>query len=518
LLVLTNNVIMSVKDNNRRIAKNTLLLYFRMLFTMGVTLYTSRITLNILGVVDYGIYNVVGGVVAMFTVISGSLSASIMRHMTYELGRHEQKKLKDVFSTSIIVQVLLALIVIVVGELVGVWFLNVKMNIPSERLVAANWVLQCSIFTFAVNLISIPYNAVIIAHEKMGAFAYISIIEVCLKLVAVYLLYVLFYDKLVLWAILLLIISLIIRLIYVIYCKCKFEECRFSFLYNKSLVRQMMSFAGWNLIGSTSFVLKDQGINIVLNLFCGAAVNAARGIAFQVNTAINNFVTNFMTAINPQITKSYASGDMEYMNSLIERGSRFSFYMLLILSLPIMIETPYILKLWLNIVPEHTVNFVRLVLLTTLIDSISGPLMTSAQATGRIRNYQLMVGGITLLAFPISYVWLRLGGKPEITMIIVMCISICTLFVRLRLLEKMINLNIALFTKNVLVNVSLVFIISTIIPIILHYILEGGFIRLLIIIVVSVPFTFLVIFWKGCKREEQKFIVDKIAGLYNKYR
>lgn len=509
---------MSVKENNRRIAKNTLLLYFRMLFTMGVTLYTSRITLNILGVIDYGIYNVVGGVVAMFTVISGSLSASIMRYMTYELGSHEQTKLKDVFSTSIIVQVLLALMIIVVGEFVGVWFLNVKMNIPNERLVAANWVLQCSIFTFAVNLISIPYNAIIIAHEKMGAFAYISIIEVCLKLVAVYLLCVLLYDKLVLWAIFLLIISLIIRVIYVVYCRCKFKECRFNLSYNKSLVRQMMSFAGWNLIGSTSFVLKDQGINIVLNLFCGAAVNAARGIAFQVNTAINNFVTNFMTAINPQITKSYASGDMEYMNSLIERGSRFSFYMLLILSLPIIIEAPYILKLWLNIVPEHTVNFIRLVLLTTLIDSISGPLMTSAQATGRIRNYQLMVGGITLLAFPISYVWLSLGGEPEITMIIVMCISICTLYIRLQLLKKMINLNIALFTKNVLINVFLVFIISTTIPLILHYILEGGFTRLFIICVISVPFTFLIIFWKGCKREEQKFIVNKIAGLYNKYR
>ena len=331
--------------NNKRIAKNTLLLYFRMLFMMAVSLYTSRVVLNALGVEDFGIYNVVGGVVAMFSMLSGSLSAAITRFITYELGKGNQENLKKIFSSSVTIQIGLAILIIVVAEAIGVWFLNMKMNIPDVRITAANWVFQFSILTFAVNLISVPYNASIIAHERMSAFAYISILEAIGKLAIVFLIVISPMDKLIFYAILMCAVALIVRLAYGVYCKRHFEECTYHFIFDRDLLKHMFGFAGWNFIGATSAVLRDQGGNVVINLFCGPAANAARGIAFQVNNAISGFVTNFMTALNPQITKSYAAGDRKYMMTLIFQGARLSFYMLLLLSLPVLINTHYILSL-----------------------------------------------------------------------------------------------------------------------------------------------------------------------------
>ena len=309
-----------------------------MLFMMAVSLYTSRVILHTLGVEDFGIYNVVGGVVAMFSAISGSLSAAISRFITYELGKGDKGKLVRIFSSSVTIQIGLGLIILVLAELVGVWFLNEKMNIPDGRMYAANWVFQLSILTFIINLVSVPYNAAIIAHEKMSAFAYISILEVLAKLVIVYLLIISPIDKLIFYAVLMTTVALMIRFVYGYYCKRHFEECTYHFIFDKELLKKMFGFAGWNFIGAASAVLRDQGGNIVINLFCGPAVNAARGIAYQVNTAINGFVGNFMMALNPQITKSYASGDKDYMMTLIYQGARLSFYILLLLSLPSMSE------------------------------------------------------------------------------------------------------------------------------------------------------------------------------------
>ena len=325
--------------NNKRIAKNTLLLYFRMLLIMAVTLYTSRVVLATLGVEDFGIYNVIGGVVAMFSVISGSLSSAISRFITYELGRGNKERLKVIFSSSVVIQVCLALLICILAELGGVWFLNNKMNIPMERMDAANWVLQCSIVTFMINLISVPYNAAIIAHERMKAFAYVSILEAILKLAVVFVLYLSSFDKLATYAVLLVAVAIIIRLIYGYYCKKHFEECKFHFVYDKSVLKDIGGFAGWNFIGSASGILRDQGGNIVINLFCGPAVNAARGIATQVQNAVYGFASNFMTALNPQITKNYAIGNRDYLMFLLYQGSRFSFYLLLLLSLPILLNT-----------------------------------------------------------------------------------------------------------------------------------------------------------------------------------
>ena len=385
---------------------------------MAVSLYTSRVVLNALGVEDFGIYNVVGGVVAMFTVLSGSLSAAISRFITYELGKGNQENLNKIFSSAITIQLGLAGIIILLAETVGIWFLNVKMNIPEIRMEAANWVFQFSILTFAINLISVPYNASIIAHEKMSAFAYISILEAIGKLAIAYLIVVSPMDKLIFYAILMCIVALIVRFTYGNYCKRHFSECTYHFIWDKQLLKQMFGFAGWNFIGASSAVLRDQGGNVVINLFCGPTVNAARGIAFQVNTAVNQFVTNFMTALNPQITKSYAAGNKEYMMTLIFQGARLSFYMLLLLSLPILINTHYILGLWLKLVPDHAVLFVQLVLIFAMSESISQPLITAMLATGKIRNYQIIVGGLQMMNLPISYLLLRLGFFPEIVIIV----------------------------------------------------------------------------------------------------
>lgn len=504
--------------NNKRIAKNTLLLYVRMLFMMAVSLYTSRVILHTLGVEDFGIYNVVGGVVAMFSVISGSLSSAISRFITYELGKGDKEKLIRIFSSSVTIQIGLGLIILVLAEAIGIWFLNAKMTIPTNRMYAANWVFQLSILTFIINLISVPYNAAIIAHERMSAFAYISILEVVAKLVIVYLLLVSPIDKLIFYAILMAAVALIIRFVYGYYCKRHFEECTYHFIFDKKLLKKMFGFAGWNFIGAASAVLRDQGGNIVINLFCGPAVNAARGIAYQVNNAISGFVSNFMMALNPQITKSYASGDRDYMMTLIYQGARLSFYILLLLSLPVIINAHYILSLWLKIVPEHTTLFVQLVLVFAMSESISNPLITAMLATGNIRNYQIVVGGLQMMNLPISYILLRYGCIPETVLIVAICISQCCLATRLYMLRGMIGLSIREYMGKVYVNVLGVTILSAVIPGILSHYLNETFISFLVVCVISVLCTFTVIYFVGCNQKERQLISSKITAIKNKFK
>lgn len=507
---------LNTDSNNKRIAKNTLLLYFRMLFMMVVSLYTSRVILNALGVVDFGIYNVVGGVVAMFTVISGSLSAAISRFITYELGRGNQSKLNKIFSASVTIQLLLSLIIVILIELVGVWFLNNKMTIPEDRMNATNWVLQFSIVTFVINLISVPYNAAIISHERMSAFAYISILEVVCKLAIAFLIMVSPMDKLVFYAILMCAVSIIIRLTYGYYCKRHFVECTYHFHWDVDVLKEMFGFAGWNFIGASSTVLRDQGGNIVINLFYGPSVNAARGIANQVNSAIMGFVSNFMTALNPQITKSYASGDRQYMLTLIFQGARVSFYMLLLLSLPVLVNTHYILVIWLKIVPEHAVLFVQLILIFAMSESISNPLITAMLATGKIKKYQIVVGGLQLLNLPVSYVCLRFGCIPETVLLVAIVISQCCLAARLYMLRGMIGLSSILYIKKVYFNIFVVAFLSLVIPGLLSKYLEESLLSFLLISLVSIICTIVVEFFVGCNRKERAFVIDKMNVVKNK--
>lgn len=496
--------------NNKRIAKNTLLLYVRMLFLMLVSLYTSRVILNALGVEDYGIYNVVGGVVTMFSMLSGSLSAAISRFITFELGTGDTEKLKKIFSSSVTIQAGIALIIVILAETVGLWFLNEKMVISSERLTAANWCYQFSIITFAINLISVPYNAAIIAHEKMSAFAYISILEAVGKLIVAWCIVINPIDRLIFFAAMVAVIACIIRAVYTWYCKRRFEECVYHFIYDHDLLKNMFGFAGWNFIGASSAVLRDQGGNIILNLFFGPSVNAARAIAVKVSAVVSGFVQNFMTALNPQITKSYASGNHDYMFKLMFQGARLSYYILLLLCLPIIINTHYILVLWLKLVPEHTVLFVQLILVFAMSESISLPLITAMLATGRIRNYQIIVGGLQLMNLPVAYLCLYLGAIPESVVIVAIIISQCCLAARLYMLNDMINLDIRKYLKEVYFNVLFITLLSSVIPFVISKMVGESFPNFLLVTVIALICTSIVEYFVGCNKDERHFVVSKL--------
>lgn len=521
--VQINIVIMdSHAENTKRIAKNTLMLYIRMLFSMLVSLYTSRVVLNTLGVEDYGIYNVVGGFVAMFSMVSSSLSSAVSRFLTFELGKGNMERLKETFSTSLMIHLALAGIVFILAESVGVWFLNTQMTIPEERLYAANWVFQASILAFMFGLYSVPYNASITSHERMSAFAYIGIFDVMLRLLIVlFIAYApLSYDKLIVYSLLLVAVRILFQYINRLYCRRNFEECRIVKLsFNKAAWKEMSAFAGWNFIGCTAVLLKDQGVNILLNFFFGPIINAARGIAVSVNAAVTGFAGNFMAAVNPQITKSYAAGDREYMFSLVERGSRFSFYIMLILALPILLETEFVLTLWLEHYPEHTVNFVRLVLILSLCDVISNTLITLQVSTGKIRKYQLAVGGMLMMNFPLSYICLKEGFASESVFLTAIAISICCLLLRLWFLRNMVGLSMFSFLKNVCLRSIVVTAIAVIVPIVVASLIDySGWKHFLLVALVCLICCSISIYFLGCSHNERNFIQQNIDTIKYKFR
>ena len=497
-------------ENNKRIAKNTLLLYVRMIFIMLINLYTSRVILQALGVKDYGIYNVVGGFVAMFGLISNSLSAAITRFITFELGTGNKDKLNKIFSSSVTIQLAISLIIVIAVEIVGIWFVNNKMVVEPERLVAANWCLQLSMITFCFNIIAVPYNALIIAHEKMTAFAYISVFEAVLKLGVCFLVMLSSSDKLVCYAVLLSVVALLIRTIYGIYCRRNFEESKYHFYFDKSLLLKMFAFSGWNFIGAGAGVLREQGVNLLINIFWGTTLNASRGIAQQVSAAVTSFSSSFISAVNPQITKSYAADDREHSFLLVIHGARLSYYLLLLISLPVFLETPILLRAWLTVVPDYSVSFVRLTLLYVMMESLSYTMMTLMLASGRIKNYQLIVGSLQLLNFPISYLLLWLGCTPDYTYVAAIIIAIICLFVRLILLNQMTGLSILEYLKKVILNVILVSIVGALLPIVIIYYMNESFTRLFITVGFSTISLFLTYVFVGCNRQERKYIITKI--------
>lgn len=503
-------------ENNKRIAKNTLLLYFRMLFMMVVSLYTSRVVLNTLGIEDYGIYNVVGGIVTMFSILSGSLSTAISRFITFELGKGNLNQLTKIFSASVTIQLLLSFFIIILIESIGVWFLNTRMTIPMDRLTAANWVLQFSIATFVINLISVPYNAMIIAHEKMSAFAYISILEAIGKLAIAFLISIASTDKLIFYSILMCLVSLLIRFCYGYYCKKHFEECHYKFILDKQLLRNMFSFAGWNFFGAGSALLMTQGVNILINIFFGVTLNAARGIANQVDSTVQQFVNNFTTALNPQITKSYASNNLEYMHKLVCIGSKYSFFLTWLFALPLLLETDIILTIWLKTVPEYASSFLRLTLYISLISVISNTLVTSMLATGNIKRYQIIVGGLGMCIFPFTYIAYINGLPVESAYIIHIIIFIIQLICRLYLLKKMIRLRIIYFWNQTLVKDVKVVIISSILPLLLFFIIPQSLIRFIILLVISMISTGISIYFLGMAKDERIIIKQYIKKIRHK--
>lgn len=508
-------------SNNKRIAKNTMMLYFRMLITMVVGLFTSRILLQALGVVDYGIYNVVGGFVAMFTMISGSLSSAISRFITFELGKGDMNALKRVFATSILVQMGLSLLVILVAETVGLWFLYNKMVIPAERLDAAFWVFQLAILSFVINLLSVPYNSCIISHERMDAFAYISIYEVICKLLICYAVMHSPIDRLIYYAILLFCVGLSVRFVYTWYCKRHFEECTCQFILDRRLLKNMFGFAGWNFIGSAGWVLRGEGGTILFNLFGGPAANAANGIASALSGAVTGFVTNFTTAFNPQITKDYAAQKYMDLNRLLVYGSKISFYMMFFIGLPVMLNAYFILHIWLGNVPEHSTALVRLIILFSLSETISTPLITAKLATGNIKKYQLVVGGVQLLSLPLAYVVLKLGAPVESIYVSYFVTSVGCLIARMFMLRGDIpQLSIRRFITDVVINVWLVAGVASIVPYLIYRQFEEGWTCFIITGFASVLSCAIVMFYVGLKKAERQkitmYVMSKLRSANGK--
>ena len=455
--------------NNKRIAKNTLYLYLRMLFVMGISLYTVRAILDILGVVDYGIYNVVGGVVTMFAFMNKTLSTSSQRYFSVALAKDDKKELKRVFSLNLTVFSILGIIVVVLLETVGLWFVNYKMTIPAERMVAANVVYQVSILAMLLHIVIVHYMALVVAHEKMNIFAIIGVVEATGKLAIVYLLTIIAFDKLIIYSILVLLLAFGTSLWYIIYCLKHYPESHFRWYWNKKEAIELLGFSGWHFLGTFSTTGRSQGINILLNLFFNPAINAARAVAYQVYGAVHQLVTNFFTAVKPQIYKSYASGQHEEMFKLVMRSSIFSMYLISLLIFPLIASTQYVLGLWLKIVPEYTIVFVQLVLLNGLIDSVDAPLSATALATGKIRKYEIAVSSVILANIPISYVALKMGCKPEITMVISIILSCIDVFVRTLMLKGMMNFPM----KKYMLLFAKILIVSAILALISRFVLFG---------------------------------------------
>ena len=501
----------SASDNNRRIAKNTVFLYIRMFVMMAVGLFTSRVILQTLGVEDYGIYSAVGGFVAMFGLLSGTLTNSINRFLAFELGRGDEDKLKRVFSTSLNVMMLLSLLVLLLSATVGVWFLNTHMVIPPGRESAANWVLAFSILAFIINLISVPYNAAVVAHERMSAFAYISIIDALFRLAIVYALYVIPFDKLVTYSLLFTLVGLLIRIIYGIYCKRHFPECTYRLLFDRPLMKQITSFAGWNFLVGSANLINNAGVNVMMNLFFGVTVNAARGIATQLNTYAYRFFSNFMMALNPQITKSYAQGDLTYMHSLVCRGAKFSYFLILFFLIPVCLEAHQILHLWLGIVPAFAVPFVQLTLIASAINVLSGTIITSVHATGNIRRFMIIVGAVEIINFPLTYLAFRLGASPLAAYYIYIAIYLILMFLRFILTKDLIHMPASMFIRGVYLKALVVTILALILPAALRILMPGEtLLRFLLICLVSLATTTAAIFYAGLDPEERGIIIRVI--------
>ena len=496
-------------ENNKRIAKNTAMLYIRMLLIMAVMLYTSRVVLEVLGVEDFGIYNVVGGVVAMMGVLNGAMAVSTQRYLTFELGKGDDVRLKQTFSMCLTIYVLFAFILLLLAETIGLWFLNTQLNIPPERMIAAKYVYQFSILSAIITLLCNPYNAVIIAHEKMDVYAYASIIEAGLKLVSAYILLWIPYDRLIVYGLAIMATSMIVMSIYYFYCVRNFEECRYTFYWEIGLFTQLLSYSGWNMFGSVSALVKGQGLNVLLNMFFNPSVNASRGIAYQVNGAVTQFFSNFYTAVRPQITKYYAQNDMENMFKLVFRSSKFSFYLILLISLPIIIETPYIIKLWLGQLPEYVVIFIRLIIVITAVDAMATPLMTTAHATGRIKLYQSVVGTLTILNIPISYVLLKYGGySPVIVFVVSLCISIINLFVRLWIVWRLVKFPVKLYIQKIFFRSFFVASLASIIPIFVYSYMSISLFSFLLILILCVVSSLLSIYVLGLSRGEKNVLIQ----------
>ena len=505
-----------VSENNKRIAKNTMLLYTRTLFSQLLALYTSRKILEIIGIEDFGIYNVVGGVTGLLTFLNGSMAVATQRFLTIELGKNDLNAYNRVFCMAYIIHIALAFVILLIAETIGLWFVNHCLNIPDERMVAANWIYQTSIAIMMLSIIQTPYIASLTAHERMGIYAYVGMGESILRLAVVFLLLIASYDKLIVYGFMLLSIQLIAAMVYRGYCVKHFPECKYKWTWNKKLFHSLLGFTSWNLFGTIAWILKDQGNNMLMNIFGNPLINAARGVSYQVSNAVQNLVNGFSTAVNPQLTKNYATDNREGLHKLMMLSSKLSFFLLLFLALPIIIEISYILDLWLVEVPTYSTLFTRIILVESLCATLGGPMITSLLATGHIKWYQIVVGSVMLLNVPISYLLLYIGFPIETPLIVSLIITSLCFVLRLWFCKYQLTLSIRTYLRSVIVPTFAVAILSSFLPILASLLMDEGFLRLFITIVISTISVSLCTYFIGLSRKEQLLVRDLIGKRFKR--
>ena len=491
-------------STNKRLAKNTLFLYFRMFIIMAVTFFTTRVVLDKLGVDDYGIFNTIGGIVVLFTFINNAMVTATQRFLNFYLGKNDIDKVKLFFSLSLLTHILIGIVVMLLTEGVGLWFLYNKMSLPPERFNAAFWVLQISTLITFSRIIRSPYNACIIAYEKMDFYAYISIIDVILKLLIVYMLSIVDFDKLILYSILTLVVSLAITYCYKFYCNHKFPISHFTYQWDKKSFKEIFNFSGFSLLGNMANMVTQQGVNMIINSFCGVAVNAAIGVSSQLSHGVYSFITNFQVAFNPVLVKTYAKNEIEELKQLIYKVSKLSFYLMFCISIPLIIYSKEYLGLWLKEVPDFTVAFCQLTILSLLIDTLAEPLWKTVQATGKIKVYQIMTSIILLSNLPLCYLALLMGYSPIYTFIVRLAINLIAYLYRYYYSKFLIHFSHKEYFKNTIAPIlyvtTMILIISYLIMTLkIHYIPST-----IIIIIISI----LVTYFLGMTSSEKEFIKE----------
>lgn len=487
-------------------------MYIRMAITMCIGLYTSRAVLQALGVEDFGLYNVIGGIVSMFIILNGAMVNTTSRFITIYLAKEDELQTCKIFNMASLVHVVIAVLVVLFAETIGLWYLENKLVVPEGRMFAAHWLYQLSILSAIFSILYVPYNAAIVAHEKMGVFAFIQISDSVLKLIIVLLLAYSPIDKLIFYATLLTILSIADLCIYFIYCKRHFAETEIMFYWNNSVFKEMMGFAGWTLVGNFVNFFYTQGLNLLLNAFCGPAANAARGIAVQVENVVKQFANNVQVAINPQILKSYSLNEMDRMYSLIMASSRYCFFLLYFLCLPIMLEANFILHLWLGIVPEHTVNFIRLILVIALFDTFVNPMFTANLACGKLKLYHFPLSILMVAFMFVTYFAIKLTGIAESVYVSLLTVTFIGYIMKIYIIDRQVGLKPKVYIKNVLKPVCLVVLISPILPFYIHSLLDEGWVRLLATGFACVVSVTAAIYVLGISQAERKFVVTFVRN------
>lgn len=502
--------------NNQRIAKNTVFMYIRMLFVMLLSLYTVRIVLSVLGEEDYGIYNVVAGFVSVIAFVSNSLQSATQRFYAYALGEKNHDQLKPIFNHFLLIFIMLALLVVILGETVGLWFVNHKMTIPEDRIYAANWVYQLALLSFVITIIAIPFSSLLVAHEKISVYAAISVLDCVLKLLIVFLLKVCPNDKLIWYGIWMLIVTLIKEITYYWYSRSKYEECRYKRCWDKNLFKSILSYSGWSLFGSCSNVANDQGNNVLINMFFGAIANASRAVSFQVSMALSSFSANFFIVMRPPIIKSYADKNYSYMMTLFYSSSKFSYYLIYMLFIPLFLETDYILDLWLVDVGDQMVLFTRLALIYSVILTQNLPITTMVQATGKVKRYFSIVEFFTLLSLPLTYLFFKLGYPAEYTFYVSIGVFFMAHIIRVIVMRSLISFfSIKEYLLRFIMPAILVTLLSAILPVYLHYHIDPAIWRLLSVIAAALVSVLLIALFVGMNKKERGLLFDMVGKQFH---